>query len=303
MDRLEGWHSASGRRARERMSWLALRPSLEGSWIVGCACLAARSSPWSAVNSFRILTAWLIADVVCGCIADQLLTFKKVSEDRTAPDVRPSFTLFIPYALPGSPGQRLVDRCSELISQWRGHAGTQVRRCGLTAFIGTGLALVLATYMGRAALAALSGGLLLIAASTALAKHGDTVLEARLEGLRLALAWTLGYLALGSLRVSVVALAGVVGLHAYAWVRLRGNQQGAARAFLWMIWAILISALLVARQPILAVLVAVAGIAEDMSHGAPSPQGDDEACAGRLCPSLSWLLSVLLVALAFPYWA
>jgi len=243
------------------------------------------------------LTTWLIADVVCGYILSQLIALKRASRSGNSPsraqEIR-SFTLVIPYALPGSPGQRLAERINGFVGQWRSQIWPQAGLCGVTALVGAGLALVVASYLGRESLAVLSFGLLLAAGLMILAGRDERALLSWLDGVHLALAWALGYLALAPWRGPAMAVAALVGVHAYARTRLGEGYRGPVRWFLRATWASLILALLIARQPILAALVAVASLAEGMSYGAV-----------RLArPSrLGWLLSLLVVALAMPYWA
>lgn len=286
--------STLGRRAKKQVLLGALRPSLEVSWALVCACLATGSFPRTSASALRILTTWFIADIVCGYVLAQLVALKRASLANAAPsraNKARSFALIIPYALPGSPGQRLADLVSELIDQWWSRIWPQAGLCGLAALVGAGLALVVASYLGRESLAVLSSGLFLAAGLTILAGRDERALLSWLRGVHFALAWALGYLALAPWRGLSMAVAALVGLHAYARVRLEGDCKRPARWLLWATWVGFVLALFMARQPILAVLVAVASLAEGMSYKAARPS------------RLGWLLSLLVVALAMPYWA
>ena len=299
-----------GRRDDGKALLIALRPSLEATWALCCGCLAAGSSPWSGATGFRVLATWLIADVVLGCVLAQLLALKRVSlavNGPTGAAKASSFAFVIPYAEPGSPGQRLAEALNGHVAQWKSSIWPRAGRCGVTALVGTGLALVVATYLGREILATLSGGLLLAATLTVLAGRGterftgnsEPVLASWLGGLHLALAWALGYLALASWQGPPMAIAALVGLHAYSSIRLRERQGGPALWLLRATWGILILALLMARQPILAAPVAMGALAESMSYG-PLPRDYDHA---RPYPSRrGWLLAMLCVSLAVTYW-
>jgi len=299
-----------GRRDDGKALLIALRPSLEAAWALFCGCLAAGSSPLSGATGFRVLATWLIADVVLGCVLAQLLALKRASlagDGPTEAASASSSAFVIPYAEPGSPGQRLAEALNGHIAQWKSSIWPRAGRCGVTALVSTGLALVVSTYLGRETLATLSGGLLLAATLTILAGRGidrftgspETALASWLGGLHLALAWALGYLALASWQGPPMAIAALVGLHAYSNIRLRERQGGPALWLLWAIWGILILTLLMARQPILAVPVAMGALAESMFYGA-LPR--DRDYARSYSSRLGWLLAMLCVSLAVTYW-
>ena len=292
----------SGRRTDDKAMPIVLRPSLEASWALLCACLAARSFPWTGASGLRVLAAWLVADVVCGCILTQLVALKRASLASASPIGAASscsFTFTIPYAVPGSPGQRLAELVNGHVAQWQSQIWPRAGRCGITALVGAGLALVVATYLGRETLAVLSAGLLLSAALAVLAGRNVVALASWLGGLHLTLAWALGHLTLAPWRGPSMAVAVLIGLHAYARMRLGERQRSPALWLLRATWAILILALLVTRQPILAALVAMAALAEGMFYWASHP---DRAYTQSYPSRLGWLLTMLFVALAAPYW-
>jgi len=290
------------RRIDRGMALTALRPSLEASWALACGCIASGLLRWEGSNGLRIVAAWLIGDAICGCILAQMVSLKRASLASDASVGTPGVTssiLRVPYAVPGSPGQRLADWANTQIAQWPLRTWPGAGRCGVTALVGVGLALVVATYLGRTVTAVLSAGLLVVALLVVIAGKDEAALSCWFAGLHVALAWSLGHLVLAPWRGPSMALAILAGLHAYARLRRDRSHERPALWFLGAIWSILVAVLLSARQPVLAALVAMAAGVELMS-GAPWRAG--QVAPMRQPGRLGWLLMTLCVALAATYW-
>ncbi len=313
-------------RADTEATPLVLKPSFEVTWAVICGCVASGALREDGLTVLRILATWLVADATVGCVLAQLITLKRASLAYASLPLRviPFFRVIVPYAAQGSPGYRLAESVNDHIARWREQIWPHAGRCGMTALVGTGLALVVATYLGRTMLAAVSGALLLAALLTVLAGHSEVALERWLKGLHLALAWALGHLALAPWRGPSLGLATLVGLYVYARERSRAEDSRLARALLTVIWAILVFVLLAARQPILAAAVACAcslDVAASMESREGGVSSDERLASGGLGEAdghrvgghpvwrglharrLGWLLTMLLAALAVTHWS
>lgn len=253
----------------------------------------------------RIAATWLVADVTLGCVFAQWVALKRIVLQGGL--VYEPASSFIPYAAPGSPGQRLVDWVSACIVQRQNQTGPRAGRLGMTAILGTSLALVIMTYLGREMLAATGGGLLLGLLMVVVERRDAESLSRGLNGLHVALAWSLGHLALAPWRLSSLGLAVLAGVGVYARARL---EQGESIATLWLqrtVCWILVAVLLLAQQPVLSAIVATATLAGHiLDRQIPvSPLADTSIAAdpptslGRL----SWLVVMSSVALAVTYWS
>jgi hypothetical protein len=279
------------------------RPSLEATWVLLCGAVASGAWRWESGSALRLLAAWLVADVALGYVFAQLRALKRASlahaaqRRATAP---PPERFVFPYASPGSPGARIAEHVNEFLALWRESRGPHAGHTGLAALAGVTVALVVAGYMGPQMLAATGGGLLLAALLAILAGRDEGFLARWLGGLHLTLAWALGHLALAPWRAPTLALGVLIGLGAYARTRLQAQSSILALSLLGLVWVSLVGVLLGARQPIPAMLVATAGLAERMASGAA---GSDGSWVRAYPSRLGWLWSILLVALAVTYWA
>jgi hypothetical protein len=270
-----------------------LAPSLPGVWALACGALTAGLGPWSGLTVFRLLASWLVADIAMGCVWTQLGALK-ASERRTAvvsgPELRGP--LVVPYAEPGSPGELLATRLNDYVGQFAGEGRTRLAQPALAALLAAGIALVLATFVGRSSLE-VTGGALVLAVLVSILSGSATLQREWAGGLRAGAAWLLGRAALGPwgrwdwLPVLLVSLWGCA--------QVRGERAngrlglGLAR----LAYAGAIALLLAFRQPYLAVGVALAGtVAEWAAVARP-----------RWRASVPWLASSLLLALAAPWWA
>lgn len=275
-----------------------LRPSLEGSWVVVCGCIASGLLHWSDLNALRVVTAWLVGDATVGCVFAQLVALKQLTgriggANQASGATGPAYA--IPYAAPGSPGDQFGRRIGDHVARWHEHIWPRVGPHVLSALVASGMALLVATYLGREALGVVSAALVLAACLSLAAGRDDALLARWLAAGHLALAWILGHLALAPFHSLSLGLPLLVGLAAYSEVGLKQQRSGAARRLRGIIWAIMVLVVLVARQPILAMVVAVAALAEGMAGGERLEGGTlwCESLPGRL----SWLAATLIVAL------
>jgi hypothetical protein len=283
---------------------LGLRPSLEGTWMLGCGLVASGALRADGPALLRVFALWLVADATLGFVLVQLVSLKRAATIQYPfrQVVAPPYVV-IPYAALGSPGAALAARLNDQIARWRAQIWPHAGRAGVAALVAMGLVLVVATYLGREVLAAVSGALGLAAILSALAGRDDAALGRWLAGLHLSLAWVLGHLAFAPLHGPSLGLALLVGLNAYGRQSLSGSDRRATQRARWLlsaIWGILVLVLLMARQPILAAAVASAALAGRMTRSDVFAGKDraQEATVGRL----GWLLTMLLAALAVTYW-
>jgi len=282
---------------------IGLAPSLPATWAGACGCLASGLGRWDGADTFRVIAAWFLADVILGCIFAQLIALKQLSHVPDDPDQRVASLRLragIPYAAVGSPGYRLMLRVNHWLYRWGERIWPHARPHVVTAIIGTGLALVFATYLSREMLGVVAGGLLAAAVLTIGAGQDQAFLVRWLAGLHPALAWSLGYLIVAPWRVSSLGVSALFGLAAYAGAWLRHERNVGALRLLAIIWLVLIIATLVVGQPILAAMGAIAGLADCMAAGiglgggavrVPFRQG-----------KWGWLLATLLASLVIGYY-
>ncbi|MGI5915630.1 MAG: hypothetical protein ACOX9A_04185 [Anaerolineae bacterium] len=282
------------RQGEDRATPIVLRPSLEATWAIVCGLVAAGYFRWDGSHALAIVATWLVVDAVLGCVFEQLVALKRtgwqqiVSDDDTDPPL-----VHLPYAAPASPGRRLIRQVSAYARHWRDQIWPTSGRHGVTALFCTGLALIVTTYLGRIMLAAASVGLLLAALMAILAQSNADALERWLSGLHVTLAWSMAGLIVGSWSAVSFGLALLAGLGTYArvWVYTGPNNSATAARFLRIVWWCLVLILLLAKQPILAMVVAVAALAERARDG-------QLPVIGRM----GWLAAILVAALAANYW-
>lgn len=172
-----------------------------------------------------------------------------------------------------------------------------------TAVVGAGLALLIATlldepvtYITQAALAL--GVVAVLAAGRSPRREAMPMLV----GLQVLVAWTLGFVWVAHWQNPLLALAPVAAVGTWCRLRERSLSDGgtANRTMIWatrLAWAAWVGALIVARQPLLAGVVAVTALADDMHRLVPLGQRMSAALL-----DLSWLGSWFLVAVATSYW-
>ncbi len=280
-----------------------LKPSLEATWVLLCGLVASGRLRWDGAILLRALAAWLLVDVLIGCVYTQLLVLKRarpVLSRPSAVSAVSSKALRIPYAAPGSPAERLGALLGDLLPDLRYHTLPSVGGNSVTAVVAAALALTWAAFLGTQPLVAVAGALLGASGLTALAGDSAAMLDRGQRGMRAALAWILAYLVLGPMPFYALGLGLLVGLGAYGRSLLRDVPGGGARAVNGVVWLVMASSLLLWRQPVPAVLVITAGTADHIAvAGLDGVDADRGVTRGRL----SWLLSTLVLALAVVHWA
>ena len=269
-------------------------PSLDATWLLLCGVLASGFGQWRGENVLRILAAWLIADILLGCVLAQFRQLKRanLSQDRSQlrqVGLPQRFT--IPYAEPDSPGGRLAEQINYYVAHWGSRVWPRAGRCATAGLAATGMALILATYLGKPILVTTSVSLVLAGIGTLLVDSDTALLSRWLTGLHLTTAWLIGHLSIAPWNHVSFALAVLMGLWGYARVYAQSALSHASVSLARILWIVVISILLVARQPLLAVAVAVVSLAEQMTS-----QRNGKSIR------MGWLMSVLLVALAAMYW-
>jgi hypothetical protein len=247
-----------------------------------------------------LLAAWLAVDVILGCLFDQCVALKR-NIDRNQYCEAADSPFFVPYAGVESPGRHLASRLNAAIAHWRQDVWPSVGHHGISASLSAVLALVIATYLGREILIAVSAALLLAAVLIIITGKNEKALSLWLTGLQVALAWALGHRLLGPWRAASLGMAALFGLSVYA--RMRLHTYGDITA-IWLqraLWGALVAALLIARQPLLATTVAIVGLSDqipgDYVIGEKARRAID-----RLPGRFGWLVATFVAALGVTYW-
>ena len=172
-----------------------------------------------------------------------------------------------------------------------------------TAVVGAGLALLIATLLGEPVIyvtqAALALGVVVVLAAGRSPRREAVPM---LVGLQVLVAWSLGFVWVAHWQSPLLALGPVAAVGTWSRLRDRAASDGALahRPVVWgtrLAWAAWMVALVAAQQPLLAGVVAVTALADDMHRLAPLGQRMSAALL-----DLSWLGSWFLVAVATSYW-
>jgi hypothetical protein len=255
---------------RETMP-VALRPRLEATWAVCCGALAAGALALDVTVIVRLLAGWLLADIILGFALAQLLaTIRVAVEVGPPPDTALRQGPRIPYAQPGSPGDRLARALARWLDHWHERLQPAIGHHVASCVTASAIALLVGAYLGEAALA-ISAGTVAFAVVLALmcGPRVDT-LARWYAGIALGTAWYLGHRLFAVVPPASWGVAALVGLAAFGRVahdteRASGahcTQRG--RRLVGFVWSALTLAMLAARQPIAAGITAVAGLAEAM---------------------------------------
>mgnify|MGYP005860468859 FL=1 len=269
---------------------VALKPRLEATWAVFCGALASGAFAADVAGTVRLLAGWLLADVILGfALASLLATMRVAVELGPPPEGVCRRMASLPYAQPGSPGDRLM----RSVSRWLEHWHTRLRP-GMGHHVASGAtasatALLVGAYLGRPALTAtaatiVGAGMLALLCG----RHVDALARWH-AGIALAMAWYLGHRLFAPVPPASWGMATLVGLAAFGRVAHAGPRASSARGrrLVGLVWSALVGAMLVARQPIAAGITAVAGLAEAMALGS------DTMRRARV----GWLAAMLLAAL------
>ena len=275
----------------------ALRAFPEVTWAVMCGTVSSGLFRWSSAISLNVITTWFIAVVALGVVFAHWAALRGVASQVAGELGAPTGVVAVPYALPGSPGQRLTAWIGSYRAQWRDSVWPNLGRHLLIALLGMGLALVMAIRLGPEPLRVLGAGLVLALVFTGLAPQGGRSLPIWLRGLQVSLGWALGYVSLGPCRWPSLGLAALVGLGVYARERLQVSGSILAAGLAGIVWCSFVVALLMGQQPILAAIVAVAALAEKMSN-----TGSSRGKGVSLARTAGWFTSMLILGLAVGYW-
>jgi len=236
----------------------------------------------------RLLAGWLLADIILGFALTQLLmTVRVAAELGPPPHVASRRGPRIPYAEPGSPGDRLAMATARWLDHWHARLGPAIGHHVASCVTASATALLVGAYLGRPALVACS---ITIGAAGALAlicARQPDALARWYAGIALAVAWYLGHRLFAGVSPASGGVAAMVGLAAFGRVAHAHERAAGGRRLVGLVWSILIGTMLLARQPIAAGIAAIAGLAESMSRG-----------LGAWRPArVGWLAAMLLAAL------
>jgi len=186
--------------------------------------------------------------------------------------------------------------------RWRrlgSRAGDVQRRLAVGALTGSGLVLVLATYVGRQSLLVAAVALFAGALLTLLAGEDRAFMSRALAGVHVSAAWVLGHAALAPLNGRALGLALVVGLATYARYLSSTRPVGARWVLRWT-WVVLLLASIQGRQPFVTAALAVGGLAELMNQDLSGRRAGSAwaSAQGRV----AWLAATALTALASARW-
>ncbi len=229
-------------------------------------------------DALALLAAWLAVDAVLGSVFRSLQALKSES----ASDLDAS-----PQARPSRP------RSLAAITQAPEFTTT------VSALMGSGVVLVLATYSGREPLLAAASALFAGALATLLAGDDRPLLTRIMAGIQVSAAWLMGHAALAPLNGGALGLALLVGLAAYA-RDLAGARPRAARWVLTWAWVILLIASIQGRRPLVTAAVAVGAIA-DLMHGVQPVDSVAGPWRG-VQQRAAWLAATALMAFSATRW-
>jgi hypothetical protein len=240
---------------------LTLRPSAYASCALLASSLAAGISPGDRVALLELLALWALADLALGAYLGGMVAVCRAlpwAASRQRPSVEAPATLALGGGL------------AIMIASWFGHD----------------VGYLTASALALGALVALSG-----------VRRSPHEAMAALTGLQVSIAWALGLARTGPWLQPLLLLGVAAGLG--SWLRLRYGTAG-GRATLWstrLLWMAWGGLLLATRQPLLAGLVALTALADDLHRLGPRRP----AAAAALLDA-GWLGTWLLVALAASYW-
>ncbi len=281
---------------------VALKPRLETTWAVLCGALASGATVSEVPAIARLLAGWLLADIILGFALAQLLATMRIVGEVGAPPPdrieRPA--LGLPYAEPGSPGDRLAQAVARWVEHWHARLHPVIGHHVASFVTAAAIALLVAAYLGGPALTA-AAATLIAASALALScgRHPD-VLARWYAGMALAVAWYLGHRLFAAIPPASWGMAALVGLAAFGRVAQRVEQPAAPHGvvqrtattrpgelLVGAVWVALVGMMLLARQPIAAGITAIAGLAESMGFG----------YAWARPARMGWLSTMLLAAL------
>jgi len=250
---------------------VALSPHLEATCAVCCGALAAGALTAEVAVIVRLLAGWLLADIILGFTLAQLLATVRVAVEVGPPPLGASRGgPRIPYTEPGSPGDRLAQALGRWLEHWRERLQPAVGHHVASFATASATGLLVGAYLGVPALAACAGTVALAVGLILISGPRVDVLARWYAGLALAVAWYLGHCLFAPVTPASWGMAALLGLAAFGRVaqtsdNVRSVRRG--RRLVGIVWAVLVFAMLVARQPIAAGITAIAGLAECMSLG------------------------------------
>ena len=267
---------------------VALRPRLETTWAVLCGAVASGALSPSGASIVRLLAGWLVADIVLGYALAQLLATVWVARRVGAPTgCAPTSGPQLPYAEPDSPGDRLTRAMARWVEHWNLTLRPAIGHHAASFVTASATALLVGAYLGQPVLTGVAAAL--VAAGILVLVHGhDTEILVRwYAGIGLGIAWYLGHQLYSDVPPGSWGVAALIGLAALARAAQQGDRPVGGRRLLGIVWAVFVTAMLVARQPIAAGVTAIAGLAELMGLGVSTSR----------TARIGWLAAMLLAAL------
>lgn len=248
------------------VGWGRPRLFLGPAWAVVCGAVASPGWEWNGRAILTLFLSILLADGLLGSLWNQVssLGSEKVAKKRGNPSPAPG-RILLPYAQPGSWGQRLGEWVGERWRAWQASENpTQRKTLGL--LIASLLALALGAFLGIVVFLLVAMSLLVAGMWLRLPEGGDKkLLLAAIYGG--GLAWLVGYVALSGtiavplpvdldtpgLRDLALAIfwAGVYFLVLYSFQKIAAGDLQRGPVVLAISQALAVVALILLKEPIL----------------------------------------------------
>ncbi|MCE5259239.1 MAG: hypothetical protein LLG44_09305 [Chloroflexi bacterium] len=282
------WHFAA----------FGVRPRLTISWAFACGLVAAGAlQVGQNVSVVLLVAAWLVADPLFGAITTHLLSLRELrNQVRAQPPATDAFgNVVLEFDNAQPHPHRAATFLRNLVSDLRTYPGLTGH--SLSALATAVACLIMSVFISQYATTTVGIGLLLLAWVAILTGDKSVMLADSSAGVQAAMSFLLAAIVMDALTPRLVLLAVLLGAGAAlrpAW--LRTNQLGLHIAVL-VVWLGIVGYLLYSRQPVPAVLIACAAIADHLCL-----KDNPELAGGYILTQLPWQISILLASLAASQW-
>lgn len=283
------WHYAA----------FGVRPRFTISWVFACGLIAAGAAQIGrSASPVMLIAAWLVADPLLGAVTTHLLALRNIrnrlrAASETAESKRRVFVFSTERNSPGSELAAFYGRLRDNL-----HAFPELAGHSLSALATAVACLVMSIFISPIATATVAAGLLWLAWAAILTGDGSHAYTDLAGGMQTSAAFLLAITAMNAFTWQLVLVSCLLGIGTATrsgWIRTgsRALHLGSSVA-----WLAITMCLLYTRQPVPAVLVACAAIADHLCQ-----RENPEQAAGFLAIQLPWLVTLLLVGLAASQWA